>query len=271
MFHELKERNQGLPVETKPCWKWRRRSVKKAPVKTTSSLLFKALWSSRGSNNSVATTSVPHPFTTMNKKERKKERRRNKPLYREITLESSRPPGLEKKDSKCFLSKAIWSSRRSITTFVPASVYKNEHQNKKKKTKENWGRKHENKQNGTREQQSRKLGGGKNRTVGKWFVAWSCSCSWGALVFAGGLVNSMCKEKSRGKGRCCLPRVHLHLLPPPTASLRPSPVLQEVPQRRVKPTHGGVATNWRQRILSVWDRLWRVRAPSVCQTDGTTD
>jgi hypothetical protein len=71
-------------------------------VKTTSRLLFKALWSSRGSNNSVATTSVPHPFTTMNNKERKKERR-NKPRYREITLESSRPAGLEKKDSKMFL------------------------------------------------------------------------------------------------------------------------------------------------------------------------
>jgi hypothetical protein len=71
-------------------------------VKTTSRLLFKALWSSRGSNNSVATTSVPHPFTTMNNKERKKERR-NKPRYREITLESSRPAGLEKNDSKMFL------------------------------------------------------------------------------------------------------------------------------------------------------------------------
>jgi hypothetical protein len=79
--------------------------------------------------------------------------------------------------------------------------------------------------------------------------------SFGVCWWAG---KQHVQRKVSGAGRRGLPLVHL-LLPYPTASLRPSPVLQEVPQRRVKPTHGGVATNWRQRILLVWDRLWRAR------------
>jgi hypothetical protein len=93
----------------------------------------------------------------MNNKERKKERR-NKPRYREITLESSRPAGLEKNDSKQSGAAAAASQHLYPHPFRRTNIKRRRRRRKLKKT-------------GTREQQSRKLGKGKNRAVGKWFVA----------------------------------------------------------------------------------------------------
>jgi hypothetical protein len=101
-------------------------------------------------------------------------------------------------------------------------------------------------------------------------VAWSCSCSWGALVFAGGLVNSMCKEKSRGRGVVVFPESTSSSLPHCLPTSRPR-------------SPGGPATTSQAHARRSRDKLTaadfkrlrqtltRARAPSVCQTDGTTD